>query len=75
MEMRVALFWCTVPTKGTVHVDAGCSAALLNKKNLYAAGVAAVEGTFGAMDAVVIASRAGPIARCLINFNSLVRVM
>jgi PUA domain len=67
--------WCVlaVPVKGQLHVDAGCADALLRKKNLYAAGVTRVDGAFGAMDAVEVASQGALIARCLVNCSSQVR--
>lgn len=63
-----------VPVKGKLHVDEGCASALLRKKNLYAAGVTAVDGSFGAMDAVEVVAHGVTIARCLVNLASSVRL-
>jgi glutamate 5-kinase len=59
--------------RGKIHVDAGCAEALQQKKNLYAAGVVGVEGSFGVMDAVEIIFRSTSVARGLANYASSVR--
>lgn len=65
-----------MPVRGTLHVDAGCAAALLQKKNLYAPGVRRAVGAFSAMDAVEIVDSDGGtvLARGLINFSAEVRL-
>lgn len=62
-----------VPARGRLHVDAGCAAAIRSKKNVYSAGIVAVEGPFGAMDAVHIDCDGVPVARGLVNLSSEVR--
>jgi hypothetical protein len=60
--------------KGKVHVDAGCAGAILEKKNVYAAGITSCEGIFGHMDAISILSGGIEIARGLINYSADVRI-
>lgn len=45
---------------------------MLLKKNVYAAGIKAAHGDFGAMDAVIIVSDGVEIARGLINYSAKV---
>lgn len=54
-------------------MDAGCAAAIQKKKNLYAAGIVGVEGTFGVMDAVELVYASTSVARGLTNYTSHVR--
>ena len=62
-----------VPARGKVQVDAGCAKALQQKKNLYAAGIISVEGTFGVLDAVELIQGSTVVARGLTNYSSHVR--
>lgn len=63
-----------VCTKGRLEVDAGCAAAVLKKKNLYAPGITNVGGVFGRLDAVTVVSPDGvELARGLVNYSSQVR--
>ena len=68
-----ALVLCAVPVRGVLHVDAGCANALLNKTNLYAAGITELDGTFEPMDAVAVLCNGAPVARALVNHRSEVR--
>eukprot|EP00892_Ulva_mutabilis_P004327 jgi/Ulvmu1/2266/UM013_0113.1 len=60
----------SVPARGRLHVDEGCATAIRAKKHVYGAGIAGVEGTFGAMDAVHIDCNGTPVARGLVNYSS-----
>lgn len=59
-------------TKGSLHIDAGALRALTERNaSLLAAGITAVDGTFGAGDPVDVVDATGAIvARGLVNYDS-----
>jgi glutamate 5-kinase len=59
--------------RGKIFVDAGCAEAIQQKKNLYAAGIVGVEGTFGVMDAIELVFGSTSVARGLTNYTNNVR--
>ncbi|MGI4732701.1 MAG: glutamate 5-kinase [Janthinobacterium lividum] len=57
-------------TAGTIHVDAGASAALADGASLLAAGAVRVEGSFARGDLVGIHGPTGPVARGLAEYDA-----
>lgn len=57
--------------RGSIIVDAGAAAALIEGKSLLAAGAIAVQGVFFRGDPVTIEGPAGPIARGLSEYDAI----